>query len=291
MKRPLFMQRRNIRVRNGRFDISVEDSGSIGTPCVLLHGRGECSGVWRTLTEDASADHRFLSIDLRGHGDSSWDPEGDYGSRALARDVLEVLLALNIRKPILIGHSLGGSVALQLTGMLEQFTAGLVLVDFGPESDASSSQKVRAEIIDTPARFDSIDEYVLWLRDRRPLANGRALRNLAAHALRRTQTGAFEPKLDRRVADDSPLSEEPHADEFWRMLSSARCPSLVVRGIGSAVLKPQVALRLAHQALPKGRLATISGAGHAVMTDNPEEFNRTIRTFLASLPHAACGGQ
>lgn len=291
MKRPLFMQRRNVRVRNGRFDISVEDSGSIGTPCVLLHGRGECSGVWRALTEDASADHRFLSIDLRGHGDSSWDPSGDYGSRTLAGDVLEVLLALNIRKPVLIGHSLGGSVALQLTGMLEQFTSGLVLVDFGPESDVTVSQKVRSEIRDTPSRFASIDEYVSWLLDRRPLADGRALRNLALHALRRTQMGVYEPKLDRQVADDTPLSQEPREEQCWQMLRSVQCPSLVVRGVGSAVLKPQVASRMAHQALPKGRLATISRAGHAVMTDNPEEFNRTIKTFLASLPHAASGAQ
>jgi len=290
MKRPSFVQRRSVRIRNGRFEISIEDSGSAGTPCVLLHGRGECSGVWRTLTEAASADRRFISIDLRGHGDSSWDPERAYDARTLAGDVLEVLLALNIRKPVLIGHSLGGSVALHLTGMLEQFTSGLVLVDFGPDSDAAGSQRVVAEIRETPAQFSSITEYAQWLQERRPLANGRALHHLASHALRRTQTGAFEPKLDRAVADDSQLNEGSREAHLWDMLKSVRCPSLVVRGIGSAILKPQVAWRMAHQALPQGRLATISGAGHSVMTDNPDEFNQTIQTFLASLSPVAHGG-
>jgi pimeloyl-ACP methyl ester carboxylesterase len=290
MKRPLFMQRRNIKVRGGRFELSIEESGSIGTPCVLLHGRGECSGVWRTLTEAASAEHRFVSIDLRGHGDSSWDPECAYDSRTLAGDVLDVLLAMNIRKPVLIGHSLGGSVALQLNAMLQHFTSGLVMVDFGPESDTSGSERVRADIRETPATFDTIDGYVSWLLDRRPLANGRALRNLAVHALRRTPAGVFEPKLDRRVADESPPNIEPRAEQLWRMLESVRCPALVVRGVGSAVLKPQVAQRMAHHALHEGRLATISRAGHAVMTDNPDEFNRTIDAFLASLPPAS-GGQ
>lgn len=75
------------------------------------------------------------------------------------------------------------------------------------------------------------------------------------------------------------------------MLASVRCPTLVVRGVGSAVLKPQVAQRMAHHALCEGQLATISRAGHAVMTDNPDEFNRTIDAFLASLPDAVSGGQ
>jgi pimeloyl-ACP methyl ester carboxylesterase len=291
MKRPLFMQRRSIKVRDGRFDISVEESGSIGTPCVLLHGRGECSGVWRTLTDVASAEHRFVSIDLRGHGDSSWDPERAYDSPTLAGDVLQVLLAMNIRKPVLIGHSLGGSVALQLDALLGHHVSGLVMVDFGPESDASGSQRVRADIRETPATFDTIDGYVSWLLDRRPLANGRALRNLALHVLRRTPAGMFEPKLDRRVADESPQNMEPRAEQLWQMMASVRCPTLVVRGVGSAVLKPQDAQRMAHHALREGQLATISRAGHAVMTDNPDEFNRTIEAFLASLPHAASGGQ
>jgi len=288
MKRPSFVQRRSVRIRNGRFDISVEDSGSAGTPCVLLHGRGECSGVWRTLTESACADNRFVSIDLRGHGDSSWDPERAYDARTLAGDVLEVLLAMNIRKPVLIGHSLGGSVALHLTGMLEQFTSGLVLVDFGPDSDGAGSQKVFAEIRETPARFNSITEYAQWLQERRPLANERALQHLAAHALRRTNTGAFEPKLDRAVADDSP-KDSARDEHVWAMLRSVHCPSLVVRGIGSALLTPQIAWRMVNQALPKGQLATIPRAGHSVMTDNPDEFNRTIQTFLASLAPAASG--
>lgn len=291
MKRPLFMQRRSIKICDGRFDISVEESGSIGTPCVLLHGRGECSGVWRTLTDAASAEHRFVSIDLRGHGDSSWDPERAYDSPTLAGDVLQVLLAMNIRKPVLIGHSLGGSVALQLNALLGHHVSGLVMVDFGPESDASGSQRVRADIRETPATFDTVDGYVSWLLERRPLANGRALRNLALHALRRTPAGVFEPKLDRRVADESPQKREPQAEQLWQMLASVRCPTLVVRGVGSAVLKPQVAQRMAHHALCEGQLATISRAGHAVMTDNPDEFNRTIDAFLASLPDAVSGGQ
>lgn len=291
MKRPSFMQRRSVRIRNGGFDIAIEDSGGTGRPCVLLHGRGECSGVWRTLTEAAPSDHRFVTIDFRGHGDSSWDPKGNYDPRTLAGDVFEVLMALNIRQPVLVGHSLGGSVALHLTGMLEQFASGLVLVDFGPESDSAGSQKMLTEIRETPTRFNSIAEYAQWLQDRRPLASARALHYVAAHALRPTRTGAYEPKLDRAVADDRPLNDGSREEHVWTMLRSVRCPSLVVRGVGSAILKPQVALRMAHHALPKGRLATISRAGHAVMTDNPGEFNQTIQAFLASLSPAASGDQ
>ena len=75
--------------------------------------------------------------------------------------------------------------------------------------------------------------------------------------------------MDRTVADDFLPNDGAREEQMWDMLRSVRCPSLVVRGVGSAILKPQVALRMAHHALPKGQLATISRAGHAVMTDNP----------------------
>lgn len=275
--------RRAIRVRDGQLVIAVEDSGGTGPTCVLLHGCGECSGVWTMFTQSIADDYRCFRVDLCGHGNSSWDPEGRYEPERLAHDVFEVLAALGAESVVLVGHSLGGSVALHLMRLLGQHVMGLVLVDFGPEPCPSAADRVCAEIRETPEQFASVEDYVQWLGERRPLAHRRALYHLAVHALRPTEAGTYEPKMDRVLGEESPHVSPAGTDDVWDLLTTVACPCLVVRGLGSAVLSPQVAERMVQQALPAGTLSTIAGAGHAVMTDNPERFTRAVREFLESL--------
>jgi pimeloyl-ACP methyl ester carboxylesterase len=277
---PIAAQRKTIKVRERSMGISVDDSGGDGPACVLLHGRGENSGVWGLFAESITADYRCVNIDLCGHGDSDWDPEGHYEARKLARDVFDVLDALEIEQPILIGHSLGAGVALHLTAMLRQRVAGLVLVDFCPEPDSPGAATVYAEIRNTPSRFATVEDYVQWLAERRPLARKEVLRHLARHALRRTNTGTYEPKMDRALGNASTCDED--SERFWTLLKNVACSCLVVRGMGSAVLSPHIAKRML-LTLPAAEMTTVSAAGHAVMTDNPEGFLRAVAKFLGSL--------
>lgn len=142
-----------------------------------------------------------------------------------------------------------------------------MLVDFCPEPDSPGAATVYAEICNTPKRFASVHDYVQWLAGNRPLARRQVLQHLATHALRRTEAGNYEPKLDRVLGKES-LSDHP-SEDFWGLLKQVACSCLIVRGLGSAVLSPHIAKRMV-LTLPDGVLTTVSGAGHAVMTDNPE---------------------
>lgn len=78
-------------------------------PVVLIHGITECHQSWGTLVPSLAADHLVLAVDLRGHGQSEF--EDPYDPISYASDVVDTAAALGMRRPLVIGHSLGGVVA------------------------------------------------------------------------------------------------------------------------------------------------------------------------------------
>lgn len=117
-------------VLHGR-DVSFLDYPGTGTPLVLLHGVGSSADGWQPAAPMlAATGSRVLAIDLPGHGESSKQP-GDYSLGSLASTVRDLLDALGIERAVLIGHSLGGGVALQFQYQFPSYCAGLVLVSSG----------------------------------------------------------------------------------------------------------------------------------------------------------------
>ena len=89
-------------------------------PAILLHGGGQTRHAWkRTAAELERHGYFALSVDLRGHGDSGWSPDGDYRMDRFAGDV-RTLAAQFARKPVLIGASLGGIASLIAEGEAER---------------------------------------------------------------------------------------------------------------------------------------------------------------------------
>lgn len=118
-------------------DIAYHEYPGTGDPYVLLHGVGSSADGWE---EAASVLHargaHVISVDLPGHGDSSKGP-GDYSLGSLASAVRDLLAELELDQVVLVGHSLGGGVALQFIYQFPQWVSGLVLVSsggLGPET-------------------------------------------------------------------------------------------------------------------------------------------------------------
>lgn len=109
--------------------IYVDDGGGTDTlPVVFLHSFGGDSGHWGTQLSHVRHDRRALAIDLRGHGKSAAPRDGDYSVAAFARDVAAAVDALGLRRFVLVGHSLGGAVAISYSAAHPSRVAGLVLV-------------------------------------------------------------------------------------------------------------------------------------------------------------------
>jgi pimeloyl-ACP methyl ester carboxylesterase len=233
-------------------------------------------------------EYRIVAMDLRGHGDSGWDPETKYDTETLTADLIKVLAVFGFERMIVVGHSLGAAVAMRFAAENAKRTAGLIIVDFGPELDKGGVDEVVRAFVEMPRTFASTEDYADWLIARRPLADPNQLRQLARCSLRQSAQG-WELKADAALATNSQISRleangaRYHFPELWPALEQIKCPSLVIRGLGSGVLPSDVATRMVDHTLTAGRLATIPGAGHAVMMDNPGEFANTVTGFLSGI--------
>lgn len=260
-----------------------------GVPLVLLHGFSNEAHIWDDFVPTVAPYYRTIALDLRGHGEADADAEGRYDHESMARDVSAVLDALEIPRCVLVGHSMGGRVAMRFAAAAPDRLAGLVLVDTGPSLDPRGVLRIR---LDAEARpdpsFASIDEYARLLARLYPLARPAVLDRLARHGLRLRDDGRFVPRTDpglaRRWRELSPADAELRAAEeeraLWEALGRVVCPTLVVRGAASDVLSPETADRMVEEVLPRAALAVVPRAGHSVMIDNPEGFTEAVARFV-----------
>ena len=101
------------RVRAGGVQLAVREAGAANTPpMVLLHALGERAASWAPVTERFAERFHVFAFDLRGHGDSDWP--GEYSFRLMREDVHAALAALDLGPVTVAGHSMGGTVALNL---------------------------------------------------------------------------------------------------------------------------------------------------------------------------------
>lgn len=123
--------------------IYVDDGGGTeGIAVVFLHSFAGDSGHWASQLSHVRHHRRALAIDLRGHGKSAAPRDGDYSLAAFARDVDVVVDALRIKRFILVGHSLGGAVAIAYAARHGSRVAGLVLVDAPGKMPADKTQPI-----------------------------------------------------------------------------------------------------------------------------------------------------
>ncbi len=114
-------------VRDG-IALGYEEAGQGFPPLVFVHGLACHRGFWAEQVEHFARDHRVLAVNLRGHGDSD-APEQRYTMQLLADDVAWMCSQLGVKRPVVIGHSLGGLVALELGAGHGQEVSAVALVD------------------------------------------------------------------------------------------------------------------------------------------------------------------
>jgi pimeloyl-ACP methyl ester carboxylesterase len=252
------------------------DWGSDARPDALfLHGGGLTAHTWDVVCDELRDRVRPLALDLRGHGDSEWSPDGQYPLDAFVADVGRVVVALGLRDFVLVGMSLGGLVSLAYAGRHPRDLAGLVLVDSGPEM--RRSERLR-DFMAADAEADSFEEFVDRAAAFNPLRDREQLRRSLQHALRRTPAGTWTWKYDRRLLERGTAEVLPRAVALWEAASAVECPALVIRGGKSDIFLDADAEKLA-RAL-RGEWVRIEGAGHTVQGDRPYDTANALRAFL-----------
>jgi pimeloyl-ACP methyl ester carboxylesterase len=259
-----------------------------GPTVVLLHGGGQTrhswAGTWRVLVDHG---WRAFSVDLRGHGDSEWAPDGDYVFTSFAADVHEIATALD-RPPILVGASLGGIASLLAVTdapVQSDVAHALVLVDIANRMQADGRDRIGAFMIahlDGFATLDEAADAIAAYNPHRPRPTD--LSGLAKN-LRTRDDGRWYWHWDPEfVTGKFGSSDETRAqligpNKLDLAAESLRIPTLLVRGRSSDLLSEQDARDFLARA-PHAEFADVAGAGHMVAGDRNEIFNRAILDFL-----------
>ncbi len=269
-------------------EINVREWSTEGTPLVFVHGFSNDAHVWDDIAPVVAPHYRVLCLDLRGHGDSGRHPDAAYDADSMANDLECVFDALGIERLVLVGHSLGGRVAMRFAGRHPEKLAGLVIVDTGPEHDPRGTTRISMDIRQGSHSFESIGEYERVLSRQYPVTPPNTLARLAKEWLRQREDGRYELKLDPNLmkghaggsGDELKKRAQEDAKLLWQALEKLPCPALVVRGAASDILDPDTADKMVDEAIPNGKLAVIARAGHSGMLDNPEEFETALCDFV-----------
>ena len=134
--------------RYGGLRMHVRNWGGEGRPVVLLHGLASTCRIWDFVAPMLARDFSVIAVDQRGHGDSG-KPEHGYDFATVGRDVAAMLEGGGIQRPVLVGHSWGADVALELAVSRPELLQGIVFVDGGT--------------IDASARYDTLDDALVQM--------------------------------------------------------------------------------------------------------------------------------
>jgi len=247
----------------------------------MWHGGGQTRHSWGATGADLAArGFQVVLVDLRGHGDSGWDPDGDYSMDVLAEDVRAVAGAIG-RPVALVGASMGGLGALTAVGEEPGVDCtALVLVDVTPHVSRTGRQQVVDFMRGGLNGFTSLDEAAAavsrYLPHRPPVTDVSGL----AKNLRR-RDGRWHWHWDPALLDPDRIDRvQGDPGRFERAAAAVTAPMLLVRGGSSELVQHELA-RAFLDVAPAARYVEVERAAHMVAGDRNRPFTEAVSTFLS----------
>ena len=257
-----------------------------GPVIVLVHGLTGTSGTWAGVLPSLAEHFTVIAPDLLGHGQSD-KPAGDYSLGSHACLVRDLMLALGHEQGTIVGHSLGGGIAMQAAYQFPELVNRLVLVSSG---GLGREVSVFLRAVTLPG-----SELVL------PLVASRAVLGAGASVSRALgriglQAGSDLAEIARGIASLNELGARrafvhtarsvidaggQRVDARDRLYLAAAVPSLLVWGSIDPII-PAAHGHRAHELMPGSTLEVFEGAGHFPHLDDPQHFTRLLRSFVGS---------
>jgi pimeloyl-ACP methyl ester carboxylesterase len=239
--------------------LALDDGGSGGLPVVFVHSLAGNSTHWSKQLEHLRQTRRAVALDLRGHGRSEPAKDGDYTIAALASDLAAVVDTLGLQKFVLVGHSIGGGVALAYAGAHPDRVVRLVLVDPIGDGKQIPPAEAKAYLGGFETNYDSTSR-AYWT----------------------TVAGPDSAIQKRLLADLAATPREAVVQGLRDLMQFDPHPALArYRGPKLSIVTPHNDMPSSLHRLGKGfPHRMVEGTGHWIQLDKPEEFNRMLDEFL-----------
>jgi len=245
-------------------DLYYEEHGQ-GIPIIFLHGFPFDHNIWNPLIVLLEDQARLILPDLRGFGRSPITDDV-YTMRLFAEDLRHLMDSLGLEKAMLVGHSMGGYAALAFTQAYPARVCGLGLVATQAEADSPERRQARyklAEAVSHKGARVVASDLVNSLVQKQELL--KPIKNMILKTKPAGIVGALKGMAER--------------GDLTGFLARISAPAAVVAGLSDQLL-PVEKMRTMAQMLPKGWLVEISGAGHMVMMDEPEQVAAALRQLI-----------
>lgn len=250
-------------------------SGS-GAPVFVLHGLFGSLSNWGWHCKQLAEQYAVYGVDLRNHGDSPHSDQLDY--QVMAEDVRQLIIRLGFESCCVVGHSMGGKVAMQLALSYPDLVEKLVVVDIAPvgyPEDADGHMDVLAAM--DAVKLDEIKSRTEAELTLEKFIPEEATRKFVLTNLVRNQQGTFEWRLNKDSIRENYANLRA---ELIATMSFSK-PVLFVKGSLSPYIKPEHEVQI-KELFPLASVKQIMGAGHWLHAEQPQALQKILVKFLQS---------
>jgi esterase len=257
--------------------IHYVDWGTSGKqPLVLLHGIARVAHTFDHLAPRFSDRYHVLAVDMRGHGDSAWHPEGAYTVEDYTSDVEKLVEQMNLRDIVFWGNSTGGRVAQMMAGLHPDRVAAVIVEDVGPERPESISNQRAKRMAQEEDGWESAGDLEAWAKTFYGRSPDALLSNFVEHGSRRRGDGRIVWKRDPAILKGFVPTE------IWSTVRKIKAPIVYILGGDSKIVPPETQEEL-RKTLPQVEIVSMPGLGHYPSDEKPDEFVAMVDEFLGGV--------
>ena len=260
-------------------------------PLILLHGGRDHSRSWDWVAQELRKDWHVIAPDLRGHGDSDWSSDGDYGLLPNLYDFAQLIHQLKLAPVTVVAHSYGGNIALRYAGVYPDNVRKLVAIEgLGPSPKMLAERLKRpvdARLRDwidarrgvaarAPRRYATLEEAFERMKTENHHLSEEQARHLTIHGVSQNEDGSYSWKFDNYMRVFPPLDmPNEEVESLWAAIT---CPTLLIYGADSWASNPEQDGRARN--FRNARVVLFKNAGHWVHHDQFDQFMTELRGFL-----------